>query len=401
MDIPKIISVDDHVVEAPDLWTSRLPQRYVETGPRLLRKRAAPTDRSGVPFTPSDDGEWADIWFYEDLVMPMNRLSAAVGLGELRNGFVIYDDLVPGAWQQGPRLEAMDENHVEASICFPNVLPRFCGQTFGEAKDKELALLCVQAYNDWILDEWCAGEGTGRLIPLTLVPLWDVDLAVAEVRRTTAKGSHAITFPEDPLPLGLPSIYSGAWDPLFEECVATDTVVCMHIGSSSRMTKHSPEAPQIVWSTFMFENSMHSVLDYVFSGTLARHPQLRIAYAEGQAGWLPFAIERAERLWRERTTNSFGTNGVVLEEPPTHYVRRQVFNCIFDDEAGLALRDRIGMENLCFEVDYPHADSTYPHTEKVLRTMCADVGLNDDEVYALVRGNAISLFGLQRFGIDK
>src|SRR5262249_15194033 len=148
------------------------------------------------------------------------------------------------------------ENNVEVSVCFPNVLPRFCGQTFAEAKDKELALLCVQAYNDWNIDEWCGGAGRGRLIPLTLVPLWDVDLAVAEVHRTAAKGSHAITFPEDPLPLGLPGIYSGYWDPFFAACVETDTVVNMHIGSSSRMTRHSPDAPQIVWSTLMFENTM-------------------------------------------------------------------------------------------------------------------------------------------------
>src|SRR5262249_39773920 len=162
--------------------------------PRLLRKKTAPTDKSGVPYTPDENGVWADIWFYEDLVMPMNRLSAASGLAErgvLRNGTVLYDEVAPGAWQQGPRLEAMGENNVEVSVCFPNVLPRFCGQTFAEAKDKELALLCVQAYNDWNIDEWCGGAGRGRLIPLTLVPLWDVDLAVAEVHRTAAKGSHA------------------------------------------------------------------------------------------------------------------------------------------------------------------------------------------------------------------
>ncbi len=400
MSIPRIISVDDHVVEAPDLWSSRLPKRYVETGPRLLRKRAAPTDVSGVPFTPSEDGDWADIWFYEDLVMPMNRLSAAVGLGELRNGTVTYDELQPGAWQQGPRLADMDTNHVDASVCFPNVLPRFCGQTFAEAKDKDLALLCVQAYNDWIIDDWCAGDGRGRLIPLTMVPLWDVDLAIAELQRCAANGSHAVTFPEDPSALGLPSLYTRAWDPFFAECEDTQTVLCMHIGSSSRMPKSSVDSPQIVISALTFENSMHSMLDFVFSGTLARYPNLRVAYAEGQVGWLPFVIERADRLWMERTDNSFGTNGVQLAESPSHYVRRQVFNCIFDDEAGLDLRQRIGMSNICFEVDYPHADSTFPHTKKVLTTMCSAAGLNDDEIYALVRGNAITAFGLQRFGIN-
>ena len=85
---------------------------------------------------------------------------------------------------------------MDASICFPNTLPRFCGQTFLERDDKELALLCVQAYNDWVIDEWCAGDGKGRLIPLALLPLWDVDLCVKEIQRAASKGCFAVTFPE-------------------------------------------------------------------------------------------------------------------------------------------------------------------------------------------------------------
>jgi predicted TIM-barrel fold metal-dependent hydrolase len=392
--------VDDQVVEPPDLWSSRLPNRYADICPRALRQRGVTVAGPGVPFTPSRDGEWADIWYYEDLVMPINRLSAAVGMGELRYSTTTFDDLQPGAWRQKERLEDMDANYVDASICFPNVLPRFCGQTFAEAKDKELALLCVRAYNDWIIDEWCAGDGRGRLIPLTMVPLWGVDLAAEELRRCATKGSHAVTFPENPSALGLPSLYGGAWDPFFDECQRTDTVLCLHIGSSSRVPEASPDAPQIVTSALMFENTMHSVLDFVFSGTLARFPELRVAYAEGQVGWLPFVIERADRIWKERSDNTFGTNGLKLTESPSQYVRRQVFNCIFDDEAGLALRERVGMSNICFEVDYPHADSTFPNSKEVLTSMCEAVELDDDEIYALVRGNAISLFGLQRFGIN-
>jgi len=399
--IPRIISVDDHVVEPPDLWSSRLPSGLRERGPRLVRERGRPVVTAFATWQPSDDGEWADIWYYDDLVTPVSRMSAAVGLGELRWGTVIYDEMRPGARFQRERLLDMDANHVDVSLCFPNTLPRFCGQTFAEREDKELALLCVQAYNDWIIDEWCAGDGYGRLVPITMVPLWDVDLAVEEVRRCADHGAYAVTFPENPYSLGLPSVYSGEWDPFFRECAETDTVVCLHIGSSSQMPQTQPDAPFIVTSTLQFQNSMHSVLDFAFSGTLAKHPDLKLAYAEGQIGWLPFVIERADRLWEERSENSFGTNGVILDEPPSAYVGRQVFGCIFDDEAGLALRDRIGMSNICFEVDYPHADSTYPHSEKVLSEMCDAVGLDDDELYRLARGNAIELFGLQRFGIER
>ena len=121
----------------------------------------------------------------------------------------------------------------------------------------------------------------------------------------------------------------------------------------------TPDAPFIVSSTLTFQNAMGSLLDFVFSGTLARFPKLVVAYSEGQVGWMPYLLERMDKLWEERSDNSFGTS---LPEPPTSYIRGRVYGCIFDDETGLANRDRIGMDTICFETDYPHADSTFPHS---------------------------------------
>jgi predicted TIM-barrel fold metal-dependent hydrolase len=395
----RIISVDDHVVEPPDLWASRLPARLRDRGPRIVRERGHLELRENGAWTPDDDGEWADIWYYDDLVKAISRMSVAVGLGELRWGTVTFDDMRPGAWRQAERLADMDLNHVDASVCFPNTLPRFCGQTFSERADRELGLACIQAYNDWVIDDWCGGDGRGRLIPVTIVPLWDPSLAAAEVRRCAAKGSYALTFPENPDALGFASVHTGAWDPVFAACEATQTTLCMHIGSSSRMPKTSAGAPFIVSSTLSFQNCMGSVLDFVFSGVLQRFPRLVLAYSEGQVGWLPYLLERADKLWKERSANSFGTGDVALDRPPSAYVREQVYGCIFDDETGLDLRHRIGMSRICFETDYPHADGTFPHSEKVAAGICAGAGLDDDEAHALLRGNAIEAFGLSRFGI--
>jgi predicted TIM-barrel fold metal-dependent hydrolase len=402
--IPQIISVDDHVVEPPDLWTNRLPAKYREAGPRVVRDRATFSFSGGVfsyeKGTP--DGEWCDWWIYDELVYPFPKLSAAVGFDDLDVTPTTYDDIRPGCWIQSERLADMTANHVEASICFPNTLPRFCGQTFyeqgvkREGGDPELARLCVQAYNDWMIDEWCAGEGAGRLIPLTMIPLWDAELAADEVRRCAARGSHAVAFSENPHPLGLPSIHSGHWDPFFTACQETETVVCMHIGSSSRMPATSPDAPFIVSSTLTFQNAMGSMLDFIFSGTLERFPTLTIAYSEGQVGWMPYVLERADKLWAERSDNSFGTS---LPHPPTSYVAGRIYGCIFDDETGLKNRDAVGIDQICFETDYPHADSTFPHSEKVAADICAQAGLDETETYKLVRGNAIRAFGLERFGI--
>ena len=398
MTIPRIISVDDHVVEPPDLWSSRLPAKYQDRGPRIVRERGSFGGPQGLQWNPGSEGEWADIWYYDDLVSPFSRLSAAVGLGDLAFGTTTFDEIRAGTWKQKERLADMDANHMDVSICFPNTLPRFCGQTFMERDDKELSLLCVKAYNDWMIDEWCAGDGYGRLIPLTIIPLWDVDLAVEEVRRCAAKGSYAVAFSENPHPLGLPSVHTGYWDPFFAACQETETVVCMHIGSSSKMPQTTPDAPFIVSSTLTFQNAMGSLIDYVFSGTLAKFPELTIAYSEGQVGWMPYVLERMDKLWEERVDNSFGTG---LPEPPSSYIKGRVIGCIFDDETGLANRDRIGMDLITFEVDYPHADSTFPDTLEVATSIVENAGLDEKETYALLRGNAIRAFKLERWGITE
>ena len=405
-EIPRIISVDDHVVEPPDLWSNRLPAKYRDKGPRVERDRAVFSFKGGrfsfEKGTP--DGEWCDWWLYDGLVYPFPKLSAAIGFDDLDVTPTTYDEIRPGCWIQSERLADMTANHVDASICFPNTLPRFCGQTFyeqgikREGGDPELARLCVEAYNDWMIDEWCGGEGKGRLIPLTMIPLWDAELAADEIHRSAGKGSHAVAFSENPHPLGLPSIHSGKWDPFFTACQETETVVCMHIGSSSRMPATSPDAPFIVSSTLTFQNAMGSMLDFIFSGTLERFPTLKIAYSEGQVGWMPYVLERADKLWAERSDNSFGTS---LPRRPSEYIPGRVYGCIFDDETGLRNRDAIGIEQICFETDYPHADSTFPHSKKVATEICAGAGLSETETYQLLRGNAITAFGLERFGITQ
>ena len=402
MQIPKIISVDDHVVEPPDLWTERLPKKYLDRGPRVVRDSAKFHFEGGV-FSYErgvDDGEPCDWWLYDDLVYPFPKLSAAIGFENLDVTPTTFDEIRPGCWIQKDRLADMDANHTDASICFPNTLPRFCGQAFLERADKDLALVCVQAYNDWLVDEWCAGDGYGRLIPLTMIPLWDAELAAAEIRRCADKGSFAITFPENPYPLGLPSIHdkSRFWDPVFHACEDTESTICMHIGSSSLMPTTSPDAPFIVSSTLTFSNAMGSMVDFIFSGTLERFKTLKIAYSEGQVGWMPYVMERADKLAAERVADD--TFGTTLPHPPSSYVDR-IYGCVFDDEVGLANRDRIGMDQITFEVDYPHADSTFPHTLEVATGICTNAGLYDDEIYKFLRGNAITCYGLERFGITE
>lgn len=394
-DIPWFISVDDHVIEPPAVWAGRLPARFADRAPRYERRRVGRTRyvNGGFVTDTDDNGPLTDVWVFDQVAKPIRRNIASAGLEreEMDLNPISFEQMRPGCYDPVARLADMDLNHVEASLCFPQMI-RFCGQEFSETKDRDLGLACIRAYNDWMHEEWCAAA-PGRLIPLGVVPLWDGELAAAEVRRNAARGFHAVTFSENPWVLGYPSIHSGAWDPFFAACAETGTTVCMHIGSSSKMETVSPDAPPAVGISLSSSNAIASLMEYLFSGVLHRWPALRLAYAESQVGWMPYQLERADTVWREHR----GWHGVLAEampEPPSFYYYRQVFGCFFRDFYGLRnLRD-VGADNAIFEVDYPHTDSTWPNTASLALEMFA--GLSPEEVYKVCRGNAIRMLHLDK-----
>ena len=399
-EFPKIVSVDDHVVEPPDTWSSRLPKKYADVGPRIVYAPAGKVVFKGGKLTiePGKKGEGpeAAFWFYEDLKRPLMRLDAAVGYprDDVDLRLVGYDDMRKGAWSVPERIADMDQNWIESSLCFPT-FPRFCGQTFTEAKDKELADLCVKAYNDFMVEEWC-GRSDGRLIPLIIIQLWDANLAAQEVRRNAARGVRAVCFSEIPPFLGLPSIHDqeNYWDPFFAACEETGTVICMHIGSSSKMPSTSADAPPAVGSTLTFANSAYSLVDWLMSGVFTRFPKLVIAYSEGQIGWLPYVLERADIVWEENR----GWGGVAdkVLEPPSELFRKHVYGCFFNDAHGLRSLEEIGVDNVTYESDYPHSDSTWPDTRALAEEHMKE--LSADVIEKIVRGNAIRMLDLDANG---
>jgi predicted TIM-barrel fold metal-dependent hydrolase len=392
-ELPKIISVDDHVVEPPHLWETWLPAKFRDRGPRVERRGIGHMRHVGgghYEQTFDPDGPQGDCWVYEDLVYINKRHVAAAGFArdEMEAVPITYDEMRAGCYDPKARLEDMDINWTEASLSFPT-FPRFCGQTFLEAKDREVALACVLAYNDWMVEEWC-GDSRGRLIPLTLIPLWDAGLAASEVRRNAARGGKAVCFSEIPPHLGLPSIHTGYWDPFFAACQETATTVCMHIGSSSKMPATSGDAPVAVAATLSFGNAMASLSDFLFSGVFVRFPELKVAYSEGQIGWLPYILERADDVWTDH--RAWAEVKEIIPEPPSTYYYKHVFGCFFKDRHGLESLGRIGADNVTFETDYPHTDSTWPETKAIATEMVK--GLPDDVVYKIMRGNAIRMLNL-------
>ena len=240
-----------------------------------------------------------------------------------------------------------------------------------------------------MVEEWC-GDSDGALIPLIIVPLWDAELAAAEVRRNAERGVHAVCFSEIPPHLGLPSIHSGYWDPFFAACEETETTINMHIGSSSRMPATSGDAPVAVAATLSFNNAMASMSDWLFSGKLVQFPDLKLAYSEGQIGWIPYILERADDVWREH--RAWG--GVERPHPRAaeHLLLPPSTAASSATATASGDIDEVGDDNITFETDYPHTDSTWPDTKAGRRE--ADGGPHRRAVYKIMRGNAIRMLHL-------
>ena len=388
-DLDWMISVDDHVLEPPDVWQARVAAKYRDRAPKLV------TDRDG------------ERWVYDGREVATSGLSAVVGKSttEFSPDPISYAEMRPGCYDARARIEDMNLDGVLASLCFPS-FPRFCGQIFYEAQDKDLAHECVRAYNDWMIDDWCA-SAPGRFIPLIIVPLWDPALAVAEIERTAAMGARAVAFSENPAPLGLPTIHdrSGYWMPMLQAAADNELVVCMHIGSSSQLPRISPDAPVLANKSFGATRTAGAALEWLFSGIFQRVPTLKIALSEGSVGWIPFFLQTAKQVldhhrgWAQRGVvwdpsangEAMVSNGVDLAELDVWKdYREHIFGCFIDDEVGVALLDYVGADNVMIETDYPHADSTWPGSRKLARQRLGH--LPEEVQYKIMRGNAERLF---------
>ena len=227
-----VISVDDHLIEPPDLFVGRMPGALADRAPQVVEQQ---------------DGTQA--WVFEGNRYPNVGLNAVVGRprDEWSMEPARFDEMRPGCFDIEARVDDMDRAGIWAALCFPSLVSGFCGAVYSRAQDPELGLACLRAFNDWHHDEWAAAHPE-RIIPLQLPWLKDVALAADEIRANAARGFKAVSFPEFPAQLGLPSIFSGQWDPLFAACEETDTVVCLHTGSSAGCPAPWPTGRRRWWS---------------------------------------------------------------------------------------------------------------------------------------------------------
>jgi predicted TIM-barrel fold metal-dependent hydrolase len=213
-----LISVDDHLIEPPDLFVNHLDRKYLDRAPKLVRNEAG-----------------NDVWKFGDLVMETAALNAVAGRPKEEYGMEpqSLDEVRPGCYDAGERVKDMDAGGVLASMNFPS-FPTFTARTL-LCDDLDLSNALVRAYNDFTIDEWSGGH-PGRFIPMAVPLIWDPQLTADEVRRCAAKGCHSLSFTENPAALGYPSFHDDYWDPVWEACVDTATVLSIHLGSSGRLS---------------------------------------------------------------------------------------------------------------------------------------------------------------------
>ncbi|HWL42709.1 MAG TPA: amidohydrolase family protein [Ilumatobacter sp.] len=365
-----IISADDHVVEPPDTFEGRLPSKFADRAPRIV------------------ESEGGEVWLYNDQLRPDIGLNAVVGRPIAEASFEPkrFDEMRRGSWDIHARVRDMDLNGVYASVNFPSGLPGFAGQRLQLGVDPELALATVQAWNDWHIEAW-TGPYPDRIIPCQVPWLLDPVVAAAQVRANAARGFKAIAFTESPEKLGLPSLHTGYWDPLMAACEETGTVVCLHVGSSSSTPTTSSDAPPETVGVLFFGYAMFSAVDWLFSKIPVRFPDIKICLAEGGIGWVAGLLDRLDHV--DRYSELFDTwKGV--EPTPAEVLQRNFAFCAIEDPSSFRIRDRIGVDSLLLESDYPHLDSTWPYTQDVVATALADA--SPDEVRKITWENASVLF---------
>lgn len=372
-----LISVDDHIIEPPDMFKNHLPAKYVDEAPRLVH---------------NPDG--SDTWQFRDTVIPNVALNAVAGRPKEEYGLEPQglDEIRKGCYDAAERVKDMNAGGVLATMNFPS-FPGFAARLFA-TEDTEFSLALVQAYNDWHIDEWC-GSHPGRFIPMAIPAIWDPQLCADEVRRVSKKGVHSLTFTENPSALGYPSFHDlEYWKPLWDALVDTDTVMNVHIGSSGRLAITAPDAPMDVMITLQPMNIVQAAADLLWSAPIKAYPDLKIALSEGGTGWIPYFLDRVDRTYEMHSTWTHQDFGGKL---PSEVFREHFMTCFISDPVGVKNRHAIGVDNICWEMDYPHSDSMWPGAPEELHAVFDTYDVPDDEINKITHENAMRLYHFEPF----
>ena len=371
-----IISVDDHVQEHPAVWTSRLSkQKFGERMPHV-----------------ETEADGSERWVIDGAPLSLTGVASCGALMSDRTSEPQRWEAVPAeGYQPAARLRAMDADGVAVSVLYPTVAG-LAGEVFGRIADTELELACVQAYNDWLIDEWAAASP--RFIPHCLVPLASIEATVAEIRRAVGRGHRGVVFPSVPMELrDGPHINGPEYDPVWSTCEELEVPICFHAGASAATQipvyeGWSPAIAEAFRAITRPASSTAIVVNFLISRVLVRHPALRVVFSESSLGWGACLLEFTDHQAEE---DGLAREGFELR--PSEMFQRQCYLTGWYDRAAIQTRRFIGTENILWSTNFPLATSTWPNSRAVVEQCFADVP--DEERRLMLHGNAARLYHIQ------
>ncbi len=375
-----IIDSDTHITEPPDIWTTRVPARFVAQMPHVAR---------------ATDG--IDTWMLDGRPIYRAGVTAPAGWPSWPPDFPpTIEDCHPAAYNSSARLRYMDENGIWASALYPNV-GGFGSQQFLSITDDEAKIWAVRAYNDFLAD-WTEVDRR-RFITIMSIPFWDVEASVAEIRRCADLGFRGILFTGEPHRFGLPFLADRHWDPLWSIAQEAGLPIHFHIGGgegeSTEMTDRiavqgHPGATAHAAVNLFMKNGIQCA-DLILSGVLPRFSELKFVSVESGIGWLPFMLETADYSY----LGAFRPGRTRTDELlPSELFARQVYCTYwFERVAPLHLLEELPVDNILFETDFPHTACLYGNIRETI-----DLGLakaSDEVRNKILWGNAARLYHIE------
>ena len=378
----KVVDADTHLTEAPDLWTSRAPAAWRERVPQLR----------------VIDG--VNKWAIDGVPMRLNAQASSVVHKDGHKGPCVdamtmtIEQAHPACYEAGARVAMMDKAGIWAQIAYPNILG-FGGQR-SPTNDPELKLMCIEIFND-AMAEFQERSGN-RIFPMALIPWWDIDAAVKEVRRVKALGLRGVNTNSDPQDQNLPDLGEAHWYPLWETCSELGLPVNFHIGASDTSSSWFGTAtwPSLntnqkvaLGSAMLFLGNARVLGNLIYTGVPERFPDLKFVSVESGVGWIPFVLEMLDYQANETALGSMS----ALTLRPSEYFKRQFYGCFWFEKRNFARSlEALGTDNLLFETDFPHPTCLYPNAMEHAAEALHDVDL--ETCRKVLGGNAAKLYSL-------